>query len=111
MLALVVGRICKKRMKEEIYIKKYIIPAEWATRCMSNESQFSLWQNREILIFSKAFRLTATLPTSYLKVIGSPVSGVKRQTLEDGHSHYPVLKLRMSGALLPLPHIHSWLSV
>jgi hypothetical protein len=69
----------------------------------------SLAESRDIN-FSKAFRLTATLPTSYLKVIGSPVSGVKRQTLEVGHSHYPVLKLRMSGALLPVPHIHSWLS-
>jgi hypothetical protein len=52
---------------------------------------------------------SATLPASYRKGIGSPVSEVKRQTFEDDHSHYPVLKLRMSGALLSIPHTHSYL--
>ena len=61
-------------------------------------------------MFSKVFSLPLKHSQPHRKSSGIPFSRVKLPTLEADHSHYPVLKLRMSGALLPIPHIHSWLS-
>ena len=70
----------------------------------------SLAGSRDVNFLQSIQTGSAAFPASDRKCIGSPFSGVKRQNLEHDHSHYPVLKLRMSGDLLPIRHTHSWLS-
>ena len=69
----------------------------------------SLAGSRDINFLQDLQTDSVKLPAACRKGIGSSVSGVKRQTLEDDHSHYPVLKLRMSEALFSVPHTHSYL--
>ena len=73
-----------------------------ATRWTAEERPFDSQQVQEIFIFSEACRpAVGPHPPSYSMCTGSSFAGIKRPKPK---AHYaPLLRLRISGALTPLP--------
>lgn len=76
-----------------------------ATRLRATSGELcKLWQGKEIFLFSKTLPPLEPSQTSFLWVPGDLSLGVKWPEHEADHS----LRLKMHGALSPLPQMPSW---